>query len=101
MKNDLHTMTPLPALVLLQPLRKSGRNVRIHSQVKLTRSSGGKMGWDVTKVASSLTEAEEKFEHQRRIFGLVAGPLALLICAFVPPLPDTTPLGMKTLGVFL
>src|SRR5689334_11130103 len=59
------------------------------------------MGWDVTKVASSLTEAEEKFEHQRRMFGLIAGPLALLICSFVTPLPDTTPLGMKTLGVFL
>lgn len=59
------------------------------------------MGWDVTKVASSLTEAEEKFEHQRRIFGLFAGPLALLICAFVPPLPDTSPLGMKTLGIFI
>jgi aspartate-semialdehyde dehydrogenase len=50
------------------------------------------MGWDVTKVASSLTEAEEKFEHQRRMFGLFAGPLALIICSFLTPLPDTTPL---------
>jgi solute carrier family 13 (sodium-dependent dicarboxylate transporter), member 2/3/5 len=59
------------------------------------------MGWDVTKVASSLTEAEEKFEHQRRMFGLVVGPLALLICSLIPPLPDTTAVGMKTLGIFL
>jgi sodium-dependent dicarboxylate transporter 2/3/5 len=59
------------------------------------------MGWDVTKVASSLTEAEEKFEHQRRVFGLFAGPLALIICSFLTPLPDTTPLGMKTLGIFI
>lgn len=59
------------------------------------------MGWDVTKVASSLTEAEEKFERQRRIFGMIAGPLALLICSLVTPLPDVKPVGMKCLGIFL
>ncbi|MSO19674.1 MAG: hypothetical protein EXQ56_04305 [Acidobacteria bacterium] len=59
------------------------------------------MGWDITKVASSLTEAEERFEKQRRLFGLFAGPLAMILCVMAPPLPDVAPVGMKTLGIFL
>jgi sodium-dependent dicarboxylate transporter 2/3/5 len=60
------------------------------------------MTWKgLSEIASNLTEAEVRFEKQRRLFGLVVGPLAFLICLLAPALPQTSDLGMRTLGIFL
>jgi len=60
------------------------------------------MAWKgLSEIASNLTEAEVRFEKQRRLFGLVVGPLSFLVCLLVPPLPDVQAVGMRTLGIFL
>lgn len=60
------------------------------------------MAWKgLSEIASNLTEAEIRFEKQRRLFGLVAGPLSLIVCLLVPPLPEVQAVGMRTLGIFL
>jgi di/tricarboxylate transporter len=60
------------------------------------------MAWKgLAEVAENLTDAEVRFEKQRRSFGLIAGPIAFLICVFVPPITDVTEVGMRTLGIFL
>ena len=60
------------------------------------------MAWKgLSEIASNLTEAEVRFEKQRRLFGLVVGPLSFIACMLVPPLPDVEPVGMRTLGIFL
>ena len=59
------------------------------------------MGWqDFSEVKKQLTPAEVRFEEIRRSVGLFLGPLAFVIIAFLPPLPDVTSTGMLTLGVF-
>jgi len=60
------------------------------------------MAWKgLSEIASNLTEAEVRFEKQRRLFGLIVGPIVFVACMMVPPLPDVTPVGMRTLGIFL
>ena len=60
------------------------------------------MAWKgLAEIAEGLTEAEVRFEKQRRLFGLIAGPSAMLICLLIPPLTAVTPVGMRTLGIFL
>ena len=60
------------------------------------------MAWKgLSEIAENLTEAEVRFEKQRRLFGLVAGPLIFFVCMLVPPLPETEAVGMRTLGIFL
>lgn len=59
------------------------------------------MGWqDFSEVKKQLTPAEVRFEEIRRSVGLFLGPLAFLIIAFLPPLPEVNSTGMLTLGVF-
>ena len=59
------------------------------------------MGWqDFSDVKQQLTPAEVRFEEIRRSVGLFLGPLAFVIIAFLPPLPDVTSTGMMTLGIF-
>jgi len=54
------------------------------------------MAWKgLSEIASNLTEAEVRFEKQRRLFGLVVGPLSFIACMLVPPLPDVEPVGMQ------
>jgi sodium-dependent dicarboxylate transporter 2/3/5 len=60
------------------------------------------MAWKgLSEIASNLTEAEVRFEKQRRSFGLIVGPLIFVVCLLVPPLPDVAPVGMRTLGIFM
>ena len=60
------------------------------------------MGWqDLEDIKQQLTPAEIRFEEARRSIGVGLGPLAFLVIAFLlPPLPDVTSLGMRTLGIF-
>ncbi len=60
------------------------------------------MSWKgLPELAANLTDAEVRFEKQRRLFGLIAGPAAFIVCVLAPPLPDVTEVGMRTLGIFL
>lgn len=60
------------------------------------------MSWSgLPELALHLTDAEVRFEKQRRLFGLIAGPTAFVLCVLAPPLPDVTDVGMRTLGIFV
>ncbi len=60
------------------------------------------MSWKgLSEIAPMLTDAEVRFEKQRRVFGLIVGPLAFVACMLVPNLPETSDIGMRSLGVFL
>ena len=60
------------------------------------------MSWkDLSELAPSLSEAEIRFEKKRRLVGLILGPALFLVALAWPPLSDVTPLGMRTLGIFL
>jgi len=57
------------------------------------------MAWQgLSEIASNLTVAEVRFERQKRLFGLVSGPLVFFACMLVPPLPDVEAVGMRTAG---
>jgi len=60
------------------------------------------MGWeDFEETKKRLTAAEIRFEEIRRSLGLVLGPLAFVVIAFLlPTLPEVAPVGMRTLGIF-
>ncbi|MBI2822987.1 MAG: DASS family sodium-coupled anion symporter [Acidobacteria bacterium] len=59
------------------------------------------MGWqDFTEVREQLTPTEIRFEEIRRGVGFFAGPLSFLLIVLLPPLPDVTAVGMRTLGIF-
>ncbi|MCZ6751730.1 MAG: DASS family sodium-coupled anion symporter [Acidobacteria bacterium] len=60
------------------------------------------MSWkDLAEMAPKLSEAEIRFEKKRRLAGLVLGPLLFVIVLLSPPLEHVTPVGMRTLGIFL
>lgn len=60
------------------------------------------MAWTgLAELAPRLSELEVRFEKRRRFAGLVAGPLLFVVAAAIPPLAHVTPVGMRTLGVFL
>ncbi len=60
------------------------------------------MSWkDLAEMAPKLSEAEFRFEKKRRFIGLVLGPLLFAIALLAPPLEHVTPLGMRTVGIFL
>lgn len=60
------------------------------------------MGWKgLAELAPLLSEAEVRFEKKRRSIGLLLGPGLLVLALLCPPLPEVTPIGMRTLGVFL
>lgn len=60
------------------------------------------MSWkDLSELAPQLTEGEVRFERSKRLIGFFLGPLSfLLILLFAPPLPEVTPVGMRSLAVF-
>ena len=60
------------------------------------------MSWkDLSELAPQLTEGEVRFERGKRLIGFFLGPLSfLLILLFAPPLPEVTPVGMRSLAVF-
>ena len=48
------------------------------------------MSWKgLSEIAPMLTDAEVRFEKQRRVFGLIVGPLVFVACMLVPNLPET------------
>jgi len=60
------------------------------------------MSWkDLSELAPSLSEAEIRFEKKKRLVGLILGPALFVLALLWPPLPDVTPVGMRTLGIFL
>jgi len=60
------------------------------------------MSWkDFSEMAPSLSPAELRFEKRRRLAGLLLGPALFLVCLAVNPLEHVTPVGMRTLGVFV
>src|SRR3990172_1150780 len=60
------------------------------------------MSWTgLAEMAPMLSEAEIRFEKRRRFVGLLLGPVLFGLALMGPPLEHVTPLGMRTLGVFL
>lgn len=60
------------------------------------------MSWKgLAEIAPRLSEAEIRFEKRKRLIGLWLGPLLFVICLLVPPLQNVTPIGMRTLAIFL
>jgi sodium-dependent dicarboxylate transporter 2/3/5 len=60
------------------------------------------MSWkSLAEIAPRLSEAEVRFEKRRRLIGLWLGPLLFAVAVFAPPLQNVTPVGMRTLGIFL
>src|SRR5262245_9283642 len=60
------------------------------------------MSWKgLAEIAPTLSEKEGRFEKRKRFLGLWLGPLLFLACLLVPPLQNVTPVGMRTLGIFL
>jgi sodium-dependent dicarboxylate transporter 2/3/5 len=60
------------------------------------------MTWTgLADIAPRLSEVEVRFEKRRRVTGLIAGPVLFALTAFAPPLTGVTPVGMRTLGIFL
>lgn len=60
------------------------------------------MSWQgLSEIAPRLSAAELQFEKQKQLIGLWLGPLLFLLCLFAPPLREVTPIGMRTLGIFL
>ena len=59
------------------------------------------MSWkDLSELAPQLTAGEARFERTKRLIGFFLGPLSFLLILFAPPLPQVTPVGMKSLAVF-
>ena len=60
------------------------------------------MSWQgLAEIAPRLSDPEVRFEKRKRLIGLRLGPSFLLACLVMPPLPEVTPVGMRTLGIFL
>ncbi len=60
------------------------------------------MSWkDLAEMAPKLSAAELRFEKKRRLIGLILGPALFVIVLLSPPLEHVTPVGMRTLGIFL
>lgn len=60
------------------------------------------MSWKgLAEIAPRLSEKEVRFEKRKRLIGLWLGPTLFLVCFVVSPLPNVTPVGMRTLGIFL
>jgi len=60
------------------------------------------MAWkDLSELAPQLTEGEVRFEKKKRVVGLILGPLCFAAALLAPPLEQVTPLGMRTLAVFV
>jgi len=60
------------------------------------------MSWKgLGEIAPRLSEKEVRFEKRKRLLGLCLGPILFVICLLVPPLQNVTPVGMRTLGIFL
>ncbi|MBI4464927.1 MAG: anion permease [Acidobacteria bacterium] len=60
------------------------------------------MSWkDLAEMAPMLSEAEVRFEKKRRLVGLLLGPVLFVLVVVAPPLQHVSPLGMRTLGIFL
>jgi sodium-dependent dicarboxylate transporter 2/3/5 len=60
------------------------------------------MSWQgLAEIAPRLSALEIRFEKRKRTLGLWLGPLLFLAALAAPPLEGVTPVGMRTLGVFL
>ncbi|MBI2817139.1 MAG: SLC13/DASS family transporter [Acidobacteria bacterium] len=60
------------------------------------------MAWnDLAEMAPLLSEAEVRFEKRRRLLGLVLGPLLFVAILLMSPLEHVTPVGMRTLAIFV
>ncbi|MSV27126.1 MAG: hypothetical protein EXQ52_00010 [Bryobacterales bacterium] len=60
------------------------------------------MSWQgLSEIAPRLSETEVQFEKRKRLIGLWLGPLLFLAALLVPALQNVTPVGMRTLGIFL
>ena len=60
------------------------------------------MSWkDLSELAPTLSDAEIRFEKQRRLVGLILGPSLFVLALVWPPFTDVAPVGMRTLGIFL
>jgi sodium-dependent dicarboxylate transporter 2/3/5 len=55
----------------------------------------------LAEIAPRLSEAEVGFEKRKRFIGLWLGPLLFVTALLVSPLQNVTPVGMRTLGIFL
>jgi sodium-dependent dicarboxylate transporter 2/3/5 len=55
----------------------------------------------LAEIAPRLSEIEVRFEKRKRFIGLCLGPLLFILTVLIPPLPNVTPVGMRTLGIFL
>ncbi len=59
------------------------------------------MAWlDLSELTPQLTEGEIRFEKTKRCVGLFLGPLCFILAMVVPPLPNVSNLGMRTLAIF-
>src|SRR5262244_2149649 len=60
------------------------------------------MSWQgLAEIAPRLSEIEVRFEKRKRFLGLWLGPFLMVVAVLVPPLHRVTPVGMRTLGIFL
>ena len=60
------------------------------------------MSWQgLSEIAPRLSDIEIRFEKRKRLIGLWLGPLLFVVAVLVPPLRNVTPVGMRTLGIFL
>src|SRR5438876_10216149 len=60
------------------------------------------MSWQgLAEIAPRLSEIEVRFEKRKRFLGLWLGPLLFIAAVLVPPLRNVTPVGMRTVGIFL
>jgi sodium-dependent dicarboxylate transporter 2/3/5 len=60
------------------------------------------MSWQgLAEIAPRLSAAEVQFEKRKRLIGLWLGPLLFLVTLAIEPLQEVTPVGMRTLGIFL
>src|SRR5438876_11622581 len=60
------------------------------------------MSWQgLAVIAPRLSDMEVRFEKRKRFTGLWLGPLLFLLAVWLPPLQNVTPVGMRTLGIFL
>jgi len=60
------------------------------------------MSWQgLAEIAPRLSDMEVRFEKRKRFTGLWLGPLFFLLAVWLPPLQNVTPVGMRTLGIFL
>ena len=60
------------------------------------------MSWQgLAEIAPRLSDIEVRFEKRKRFTGLWLGPSLFFLAVLVPPLQNVTPVGMRTLGIFL